>query len=290
MRLKAGVQRANTTNTSHTSYTLSSLHLPLSSTSENTYCMQSGVENEEDSRTLGLRVLLEGGARPLRRRAACALLAGGGGGACKHNLMANHISDAARPLTLAIGLSKTGTTSLSEYFKCNGWRVSHGEGCGRFGHHRAFCADSVLNFLQDVWQYPYTRLSRSPRATVERFKATTGNFEVYANYDLPAVCLLPQVFYLKHLVDSLPTACFVLTTRRSPEAWLDSMAGHRMGNARMYDYMLSRCPIWPRNRKAQPRGAVRREAMPAHAPPYDPLSGTWPRCHSVPLDRLVPRS
>ena len=50
---------------------------------------------------------------------------------------------------------------------------------------------------------------------VERFKNRTGHFEAYTNFDLPPVCFLPQVFYLQHLVEVLPHACFVLTTPRN---------------------------------------------------------------------------
>ena len=49
-----------------------------------------------------------------------------------------------RPLTLVIGLAKSGTTSVHRYFECNGWRSSHW-GCGDYS-----CATCVLDFVRKV--------------------------------------------------------------------------------------------------------------------------------------------
>ena len=76
-------------------------------------------------------------------------------------------ANAARPVVFNLGVAKSGTMSLREYFKCNRWRVSHDLECGR-----TRCSVALSRFL-DKENAKNVTLNRS--SAHERFKATTGN-------------------------------------------------------------------------------------------------------------------
>lgn len=113
---------------------------------------------------------------------------------------------AAHPLTINLGLGKTGTTTLHEFFRCNGWRSAHYRGCNA----RSFtgtklrgrlCADAVTTFLQSTWQ---DMLKHAPPSNEELFRNATSSrshqFDVYAQIDDGITCNLPNVFHLRALM------------------------------------------------------------------------------------------
>eukprot|EP00966_Prymnesium_polylepis_P328152 7383959-Prymnesium_polylepis.1 len=53
-------------------------------------------------------------------------------------------SPPGHPLVINLGVAKSGTTSLHEYFLCNGWRSVHDVGCGRPLER---CASKLTSFM-----------------------------------------------------------------------------------------------------------------------------------------------
>ena len=158
-----------------------------------------------------------------------------------------------RPLTINLGLGKSGTTSLHRFFMCNGWRSSHYNGCNARsftgkplrGH---LCADAVMTFLHSTWQ---DMLRHVPRTNEELFRNATAwptrRFDAYSQIDDGITCNLPQVFHLRPLMSQLPKACFVLTVRPI-DKWVISNANHKVGlYSNLLRQLVDLCPIWPQN-------------------------------------------
>jgi hypothetical protein len=157
------------------------------------------------------------------------------------------------PLTINLGLGKSGTTSLHRFFMCNGWQSSHYNGCNARDFtgkalHGHLCADAVTSFLQNTWQ---DMLRHVPPTNEELFRNATSwstrRFDAYSQIDDGITCNLPQVSHLRPLMSQLPHACFVLTVR-PVDKWLVSNANHKVG---LYSTLLRQltdlCPVWPRN-------------------------------------------
>ena len=159
-------------------------------------------------------------------------------------------SDSSRPLTIAVGMPKAGTSSLHDYFKCNGWQSIHWRGCGnRYASRQQPCAACILDFLADAAASP---AELSPAAAESRFRKACGDADVYAQIDFVTrdLCLLPQITHLQSLVSLLPHACFILNTRPLNH-WLGSVRdwGTHWGehNNPLMQRFAKACPLWPRN-------------------------------------------
>ena len=59
------------------------------------------------------------------------------------------LSLGARPLTILVGMPKTGTGSIANMFSCFGWRSSHWR-CGIGGAERQMCGACMLRFVGQV--------------------------------------------------------------------------------------------------------------------------------------------
>ena len=154
------------------------------------------------------------------------------------------------PLTINLGVTKTGTTSLHEYFVCNGWRSAHWRGCGTA---RRFCASAVLSWLLapfDATEALPTSVQRrligrraNASANEASLRAEVGGVDVVAELNLQTGCIFPQVSHLFALTARLSRACFVLTTR-PVESWLRSVRGHSND---LLGQLIADCPISPKN-------------------------------------------
>ena len=162
-----------------------------------------------------------------------------------------------RPLVITLGLPKTGTTSISEYFNCSGWSTSHWN-CGASGK----CGLCLLDFVQRVASQEHSG-SRGWRERPDRapeLLSACGRYDVFGQLDYQAhsACIYPQVSHLHTLLRALPRACFVLNTRPLGR-WIESVrrwglkelhsTGARYEPERdtLLAKMLSSCPILPRN-------------------------------------------
>ena len=134
------------------------------------------------------------------------------------------------PKVFVIGLPKTGTTSLHEFFKCGGrssahWRCAANRRCGE-------CIESNV------------RIGRPPMQGC-------GDFDVYAQMDVDAdgnhSCYFPQIDALATLYRHYPRATYILNTRpfdhwnRSIHRWR-GMSRHK--KASMATRLRYKCR-WP---------------------------------------------
>ena len=182
-----------------------------------------------------------------------------------------------RPLVLELGLFKTGTTAIADYFRCNGWARSHNV-CKARGNETTACVRCMGRFLEAA---AWAGIGRGPTnggvfATAgdvdlgPTFRRLCGPYDVFAELGhlTATTCFLPQVEHLRTLVRVLPNACFVLNTRelggwmRSVSAWVGHEQVHFRG-VTLLKRALSNCPIWPRTAEG-PQGLPSR-ARPARA-------------------------
>ena len=171
------------------------------------------------------------------------------------------------PLTLVVGVSKCGTTSLANFFRCSGVRTSHLR-CGP--NDEQPCAHCVLRFLADLAAYPVLKPDMAARSVDHEpmFRRLCGPASAHAQIDYPWDCLHPQVTSLFSLVRALPRACFVLNTRPL-DHWLASVRGY--GAAGLYSNAVGArtvgeqyyrsCPIFPRNESGLRAWAERHVAV-----------------------------
>lgn len=137
----------------------------------------------------------------------------------------------SRPLIIVIGMPKTGTQTIGEFFECNGLKSSHYR-CGQ-----SFCGDCVMKWVTQMSGSSTTDGSAALRSAC-------GDYDVFAqvDYEPNGACLFPQMYFLQTLLRYLPSACFILNTRPT-EHWLESV---RNWND-MLSHMIRSCPINPRN-------------------------------------------
>jgi hypothetical protein len=140
------------------------------------------------------------------------------------------------PLTLpapilVVGMPKTGTTSIRDFFRCNGHNASHWK-CAtptmsmngvpslqKREKHAKYCAQVIKGNIEH---------DRPPLQG-------TGNYQVYAQMDVelphetvfegimrPFACYMPQVNDLEQLSASYPKATFILNTRNASR-WVNSL-------------------------------------------------------------------
>ena len=138
----------------------------------------------------------------------------------------------SRPLVIVLGMPKTGTESIAEFFKCNGWKSSHWK-CPGHG----YCGQCLLRWVAAV-------AGSSIADGADLLREACGDFDVFSqiDYEPSGACLFPQVTYLPTLLRYLPNAYFVLNTRPTAH-WLSSAA--QWGN--MLERLTQACPINPRN-------------------------------------------
>lgn len=145
-----------------------------------------------------------------------------------------------RPLIVMLGLGKSGTQTIHDFFSCAGWRSSHWV-C-KTPEKEEYCATCVLRWIaktmplvgRNDWRHDHSAALREE----------CGNYTVFAQVDMATslTCVIPQVSFLHTLLGRLPNACFVMTYR-SEASWIESMA--RWGT--MKPRTLKSCPLLPKN-------------------------------------------
>ena len=136
------------------------------------------------------------------------------------------------PLVINLGVAKSGTMSLHNFFECNGWRASHNLDCGS----RKRCSTRLSQFLDDA--RADARLGfLTPSAALERLRTHLGGYDAHTELNAaggPGIygeCQFPQVERAAELVRAVPGACYVLT-HRPAESWVRSMLTyHRLDRA-----------------------------------------------------------
>jgi hypothetical protein len=139
------------------------------------------------------------------------------------------------PLTLptpilVVGMPKTGTTSIRDFFRCNGHNASHWK-----------CATDTMtmggpdSLRKKAIKGKYcAQVIKDNIANNRPALQDTGNYQVYAQMDvelpevavmqgvLPFACYMPQVNDLEKLSASYPKATFILNTRNASR-WVNSL-------------------------------------------------------------------
>ena len=124
-----------------------------------------------------------------------------------------------------IGLPKSASTSVLDFFQCNGMKTSHHDceaNCTgtRKGHE--FCGDSEKAGKCGECVYDNIHDGQPP------FEGC-GDYDVWAQFDgswnveKEAACFLPQITELHALHAAYPGATFVMATRK-PDIWVKSVA------------------------------------------------------------------
>jgi hypothetical protein len=154
------------------------------------------------------------------------------------------------PLTLpapilVVGMPKTGTTSIRDFFRCNGHNASHWK-----------CATDTMT-MGDPGSLRKKALKGKYCAQVIKDNIAsnrpalqgTGNYQVYAQMDvelpdvavtqgvLPFACYMPQVNDLEKLSASYPKATFILNTRNASR-WV-----HSLRTFLDFDEKLKKCDL-----------------------------------------------
>ena len=123
-----------------------------------------------------------------------------------------------------IGLPKSASTSVLDFFQCNGMKTSH-HNCeanctgARKGHE--FCGDSEKAGKCGECVYDNIHDGQAP------FEGC-GDYDVWAQFDgswnveKDAACFLPQVTELHAIHAAYPDATFVMATRK-PDIWVKSL-------------------------------------------------------------------
>jgi hypothetical protein len=110
------------------------------------------------------------------------------------------------PPILVMGMPKSGTSSINDFFQCNGFRASH-QYCGVVG----FCGLAIRDNLQQ--QLP-------PLHGFDK------QFDVFTQLDTnnpPSKCYYPQIQALEEIHQHYPNTTLILNTRNS-SAWLNSVS------------------------------------------------------------------
>uniref|UniRef100_A0A7S0NE31 Sulfotransferase domain-containing protein n=1 Tax=Phaeocystis antarctica TaxID=33657 RepID=A0A7S0NE31_9EUKA len=141
----------------------------------------------------------------------------------------------SRPLIIVLGMPKTGTETIGEFFKCNGLKSAHWK-CDH-----STCGDCVMRWVTEM-----SGSSTSDGSAALR--SACGDYDVFAqmDYEPRGACLFPQMYFLQTLLRYLPSACFILNTRPT-EHWLASVRNWKTGRNNMLSRLTSACPINPRN-------------------------------------------
>ena len=108
----------------------------------------------------------------------------------------------AAPLVVNLGLPKSGTSSLHDFYGCMGVRSSHWKCKGKQS-----CGECMIPFLEQN-EDPYT---------------PCGNYTVFTQIDMEnhPHCLFPQITHLPALFEFAPTATYTLPLRPADD-WVRS--------------------------------------------------------------------
>lgn len=134
------------------------------------------------------------------------------------------------PKVVVLGLAKSGTSSLYEFFKCGGeMTISHGT-CRGGG----FCG-------------PLFR--RASESGLPLFQTSGGHYSVFTQLDYtplskqsPWYCYWPQVELLPQMAREAPSATFVLNFR-SAHSWVKSITDWHLSDGTTQRYQLQFCNI-----------------------------------------------
>ena len=163
--------------------------------------------------------------------------------------ISNNPGGPSLPLALVVGLPKSGTTSVYEFFRCSGFKTSHYCCCGS-NNTQYPCSstsdsysgrDSAQHQLDHVMAVQIMNNLRDGRPML----ANLGDFNIHAQLDGEThygsaaatsgeptdgnnECIvsyfLPQHYHLDELHDAAPNSIWILSLRR-PEDWAKSVIG-----------------------------------------------------------------
>ena len=132
-----------------------------------------------------------------------------------------------------LGLPKSASTSILDYFSCSGMKTSHEtceNNCSVTRKSHEFCKDSERAGMCGECVSDNIHDGQPPFAGC-------GDYDVWAQIDEPlgvgkdSVCFLPQVTELSAIHAAYPEATFVMATRK-PEHWVKNMASlHKLRDA-----------------------------------------------------------
>ena len=110
------------------------------------------------------------------------------------------------PLVIVLGMPKSGTGTIHEFFRCNHWPSAH------WRCRNSYCGDCVTRWVVEMSK-------GETKDGIEVLLETCGSYDVFAQIDEePAhACLFPQVFYLQTLLHYLPHACFILNRQHAAD-------------------------------------------------------------------------
>jgi hypothetical protein len=115
-----------------------------------------------------------------------------------------------------LGMSRSGSTSLSRYLKCKGLKGKHFSGCdntGPSGKRGGLCAFCVRDALMSY--------KRNHNVKLEDY---CGNFDYFAEYNYKSgrTCIFPSFTHLNEIAKMYPGSKFLLPVRHAWD-WLDSL-------------------------------------------------------------------
>ena len=116
------------------------------------------------------------------------------------------------PIALVVGMPKSGTSSISKYFKCHGKSVGH----WHCKHNAKSITGSTKRYCAKCYEEAYQK-------GLPIFESC-GKYDVYAQMDyeyLPG-CYFPQIELLNVLVEQAPNATLILNLRPS-DHWVKSV-------------------------------------------------------------------
>jgi len=152
--------------------------------------------------------------------------------------LAGHASATTSRPIINLGLPKSGSSSVADFFECGGLQTSHwscgDDLCGACAKRNVAAGRPILASCgdYDVW------------AQIDVTGGTRSGVQRYSDQDL---CFLPQVTHLRELHEQFPNALFVLPTRPI-EHWLASV--NTWGD--MYDRLFE-CSLPGLNRQGKSR-------------------------------------
>jgi hypothetical protein len=181
--------------------------------------------------------------------------------------MPSHEGVRASLPVLVVGLPKTGTTSLANFFHCGGLTTSHYKCVNIDGENVSFTSDG------STMDQTCGRCIRDALATNQPPLKSCGNFEAWAQMDVAGkpdsgcaglngvancsttggslrsdessddTCFFPQVDALDALDAEFPEATLVLNTRASPESWISSVDDWNDLRERLRDCEIRGLPV-----------------------------------------------
>ena len=127
-----------------------------------------------------------------------------------------------------LGFPKAGTTSIDNFFRCQGISVSHN-----------LCNDNPLNsgnVERCGRMMKWNLLNNRPLFDY------TGQYHVYTQFEDPDICFFPQITHLQRIHEEFPNATFVLNLRNFT-GWVESVKRwrHKSSGFLPLNVRLTRC-------------------------------------------------